>query len=201
MDPPHLRMVFDEAVVNSLTTGSIAPGSAVTAQTGHEASSSGDNMRSAPFSCGKRQAIHDADPQDPTTQLPRDTDHQSGTAGLDAAARDGVDALAHGEHKHRHSMCEEAEARLAGSEPATDVRQGGDDWQAVLQKSMQLAKDIRWTHKGLQVRGLSFVCVESLSPATHNCVWPAIGQECAGHIVRNAAMAECLIVHASSVHP
>lgn len=135
MDPPHLRMVFDEAVINSLLTASSdqglqspSPGQAIHQNTAHAAISSaeGSQLQSQPDSGNDVKAVVGGSAQQISDRLPADQAVLSLHASLDS-----------------HNPAQLAE--------------GHEEWRAVLQRSMQLAKDIRWTHKGLQVKLVSSV--------------------------------------------
>ncbi|KAA6423694.1 MAG: hypothetical protein FRX49_06265 [Trebouxia sp. A1-2] len=128
VDPPHLRMVFDEAVINSLLTASpdqglqsSSAGQAIHPSTGHPGglSAEGRQLQSQPDFGNDVKAVVNGGAQQVSDRLP---DNQA-----------------------VHSL----HASLDSHNPA-QLAEGHKEWRAVLQQSMQLAKDIRWTHKGLQ---------------------------------------------------
>ncbi|DBB06504.1 TPA: hypothetical protein ACH3X1_012055 [Trebouxia sp. C0004] len=128
VDPPHLRMVFDEAVINSLLTASPdqglqspSAGQAIHKHTGHAAglSAEGSHLQSGPDSRHDMKAVVGGGAQQISDRLP---DHQA-------------------VHSHHASLDSHNPAQLVEKD---------EEWRAVLQQSMQLAKDSRWTHKGLQ---------------------------------------------------
>ncbi len=147
VDPPHLRMVFDEAVINSLLTASPdqglqspSAGQAIHQNTAHAADSSavGSQLQSRPDSGKNVKAVVGGSAQQISDRVPDDQAVQSHHASLDS-----------------HNP-----AQLA---------KGHEEWRAVLQQSMQLAKDIRWTHKGLQVKSIS--CLKLLPAACVHALW------------------------------
>ncbi len=140
VDPPHLRMVFHEAVINSLLTASPdqglqspAAGQAVHQNTAHAADSSaeGSLLQAGPDSGNDLKAVVGAGAQQISDRVPDDQAVHSVHASLD-------------------------------SHDSEQLAEGHEEWRAILQRSMQLAKDIRWTHKGLQVK---FICSVKLLPA------------------------------------
>lgn len=142
MDPPHLRMVFDEAVINSLLTASpdqglqsSSAGQAIHPSTGHPGglSAEGRQLQSQPDFGNDVKAVVNGGAQQVSDRLP---DNQA-----------------------VHSL----HASLDSHNPA-QLAEGHKEWRAVLQQSMQLAKDIRWTHKGLQVK---FISSLKLLPAAY----------------------------------
>ena len=153
VDPPHLRMVFDEAVVNSLLT----PDS-------HQALSA-----PAPASQDHHQAAnHGADAvvkQDKGQQLQSDHAQEAfGTAAQGGAAQQNPARLS-------DSLAGQSQQASDSSLDSAQLNVEPGDWQAVLQCSMQAARDIKWTHKGLQV-GLSvsdeFMTAVSVSAMLHH---------------------------------
>jgi len=150
VDPPHLRMVFDEAVINSLLTASPdqglqspSAGQAIHQNTGHAAGSSavGSQLQSRPDSGNDVKAVVGGGAQQISDILPDDQAVHSHHALLDS-------------HK-----------------PA-QLPEGHEEWRAVLQQSMQLAKDIRWTHKGLQVKSIN--SLKLLPAACVHALWDVL---------------------------
>lgn len=141
IDPPHLRMVFDEAVINGLLTASPDPGlhSPSAGQAIHE------------------NTAHAADLPAEGSQLPSGPD-----SGSDVKAVIGGGAQQISDRLPDNQAVHLLHASLDSHNPAQLV-EGHEEWRAVLQQSMQLAKDIKWTHKGLQVKLIS--CLKLL-PAT-----------------------------------
>lgn len=142
VDPPHLRMVFDEAVVNSLAPQAAAQHPAEPAHACLQPSRDGlsvgtDNIPSTRHS--HRQAGAAATPE----AVCADTD--IGAANHTKSAQ----------HQHGRLKYDEAEAGLSSSASACQVHTADNAWQAVLQHSMQLARDTKWTHKGLQASAVS----------------------------------------------
>lgn len=128
IDPPHLRMVFDEAVINSLLTASPdqglqspSAGQAIHENTAHAADSSaeGSQLQIGPDSGNDVKAVVGGGAQQISDRL---SDHQA-----------------------VHSLHASLDSRNLAQ-----LVEGHEEWRAVMQQSMQLAKDIRWTHKGLQ---------------------------------------------------
>lgn len=120
-------MVFDEAVVNSLLT---PPTPAPANQDHHQA------------------ANHAADASvrdDKGQQLQSDrAEEASGTAAQGGAAQQNPARLS-------PSPAGQSQQASDSSSDSAQLDVEPVEWQAVLQRSMQAAKDIRWTHKGLQV--------------------------------------------------
>lgn len=146
-------MVFDEAVVNSLLT----PDS-------HQALSA-----PAPASQNHHQAAnHAADAvvkHDQGQQLQSDRAEEAcGTAAQGGAAQQNPARLS-------HSLAGQSQQASDSFSDSAQLDVEPSHWQAVLQRSMQAARDIRWTHKGLQV-GLSvcdkLVTAVSLSAMFHH---------------------------------
>lgn len=147
VDPPHLRIVFDEAVINSLLTASpdqglqsSSAGQAIHQNTADAADSSaeGSQLQSGPDSANDVKAVVGGGAQQMSDRVPDDQADHSLHASLDS-----------------HNPAQLAE--------------GHEEWRAVLQRSMQLAKDIRWTHKGLQVKSIS--CLKLLPAACVHALW------------------------------
>ncbi|KAL3139949.1 hypothetical protein ABBQ38_004237 [Trebouxia sp. C0009 RCD-2024] len=143
VDPPHLRMVFDEAVVNSLAPcPAAAQGPAA-----HDA----QPCRGGP-TVNPASSTQDANAQNDSTLLSQcwesDAAATANAAGADAEVAAGTCSKA-GQHQDRSLHCH-SETELSSAAPATTVHEADSAWQAVLQRSMQLAQDTRWTHKGLQ---------------------------------------------------
>ena len=122
VDPPHLRMVFDEAVVKSLAPQAAAEEPAEPSHACPRASRDGLSIRID------------------TTSSPYHGDCQPG-----AAANLKADADAH----------VEAAPGGSGCVSPSEVHTANNRWQAVMQRSMQLARDTKWTHKGLQASAVS----------------------------------------------
>lgn len=143
VDPPHLRMVFDEAVVNSLTA---AQDSAA-----YDAQACRKGM--GPANMGPASSAVDANAQtDSTLPLQHWGGQADAAATVDAAGADAAGIRSKpAQHQDRH-LDAAAESELSSAVPAPNVHQADSAWQAVLQRSMQLARDTKWTHKGLQVR-------------------------------------------------
>ena len=138
-------MVFDEAVVNSLTSQAAAHGPpACDGQPGRE----GPTLDPASLA-------EDAGAQTDATLPLHHRDRQSDAAatGNTAVADANVSAGTCSKAEQHQDRCPDvgAEAELSNAVPDTTVHQADRAWQAVLQRSMQLAQDTRWTHKGLQV--------------------------------------------------
>lgn len=134
VDPPHLRIVFDKTVVNSLAPPAVAPDSAVSSDTGSGPSTDGLSMGS-----------------DSTLSLDNG-DRQAGAASTTEAAGADTDAI-HTKPTQPQGGClasEEAESELRGCVSPSNPHTADTAWQAVLHHSMQLARDTKWTHKGLQ---------------------------------------------------
>ena len=137
VDPPHLRMVFDKTIVNSLAPPAVAPDSA---EPSNPAKASRDGLS---VGC------------DSTS--PCDHDCPAGTADTPEAAGADADAI-HTDSTQHQGGClgsEEAESALRGSVSHLDPHIADTAWQAVLQHSMRLARDTKWTHKGLQASAAS----------------------------------------------
>ncbi|KAL3154156.1 hypothetical protein ABBQ32_013679 [Trebouxia sp. C0010 RCD-2024] len=143
VDPPHVRMVFDEAVVNSLTT----PQPAAQAP----AASDAQPCREGP-TVGPASSAQNANAHTDSTLLSQHREPDAAAtvtaAGADADVAAGSCSKA-AQHQDR-SLDGRAELELSSAAPATAVHQSDSAWQAVLRRSMQLAQDTRWTHKGLQ---------------------------------------------------
>lgn len=177
VDPPHLRMVFDEAVVSSLAPQAAAqaptePSSADT-QPSRDGSGVGPvSIGSAsigPASVGSASSVEGKDAQSDSTRQSCLWQRQSGTAATveTAGADAGVGAGVHAEpaqHQDRRLVFKETGSQLS-SVPALTVHKADSAWQAVLQRAMQLAQDTKWTHKGLQASAVScLVRIQSMSP-------------------------------------
>ena len=132
IDPPHLRMVFDEAVVDRLleTNPALAlkvPIEHAQQQDGQLSNQEADSAAAAGSSDDRAKQWQSSHSQ----------------------------ATFHGDVQHAD---ESSQHRDAGSQVVLETEQQALEtpaypgtWQEVLQQSMQRAKDIRWTHKGLQV--------------------------------------------------
>ena len=142
VDPPHLRMVFDEAVVNSLGPQVAAQHSAEPCHACPQASRDGLGM------------------QADTTPSTHHEHRKAGAAATPEAigANTDVDAANHAKSAQHQGDCmvsEEAEPGLSGSVSPCQVHTADSTWRAVMQRSMQLAQDTKWTHKGLQASAIS----------------------------------------------
>lgn len=140
VDPPHLRMVFDKTVVNSFAAPAVAQESAELSSPAR-ASRDGRSM-----GC------------DSTPPLDHD-DRRAGTAATPEAAGAGVDAnlTKFTQHQEGCLVSEETEpaCALRGCVSPSSPQTADMAWQAVLQHSMRLARDTKWTHKGLQASAAS----------------------------------------------
>lgn len=117
-------MVFDKTVVNSLAPPAVAQDSAEPSIPGG-ASRDGLSMgcdSTLPLDHGDCQAGATITPEAAAANHTKSTQHQEGCLAP-----------------------EEAESELRGCVSPLNAA-----WQAVLQHSMRLAQDTKWTHKGLQ---------------------------------------------------
>ncbi len=147
VDPPHLRMVFDEAVINSLLTASPDQGlqSPSAGQPIHQttAHAAGSSAESSPLQAGP-------------------------DSGNDLKAVVGGGAQQISDRVSDDQAVHSLDASLDSHTPA-QLAKGHEEWRAVLQQSMQLAKDSRWTHKGLQVSFIS--CLKLLPAPCVHALW------------------------------
>ena len=153
VDPPHLRVVFDKTVVNSLAPPAVAQDSAGPSNT---ARASRDSL-----SMGS----------DSTPPLDHD-DRPAGTAATPEAAGADVD-VNHAKSTQHQGGChasEEAEPELRGRVSPSNPHTADTAWQAVLQHSMRLARDTKWTHKGLQASAASCLVIMN-EEHVHDCTF------------------------------
>ncbi len=186
VDPPHLRMVLDEAVVNSLLTTSPDPALQSPAELTQQ-SVSPYNLQQAHMAAAD-SAEHDKGEhvQSPAGQPTQD---DAGTTAAASAHNDhsmqlqtGV-AEQHADNRPGATEAQQTQADLSQSghkQCASDSFQGSAGpvaqavtWQAVVQQSMQAAKDTRWTHKGLQVSLRLRSCGCHFSPGQKSSIFPA----------------------------
>ena len=142
VDPPHLRMVFDEAVVNSL-----APQAAVQQPAEPSHACPRPSIDGLSMGTGSTSSTYHGDCQAGAAATPE-------TVGEEA----DVDAAAHtksAQHQNGCLACQEAEPGLSGSVSPCKGDTADNAWHAVIQHSMQLARDTKWTHKGLQASAVS----------------------------------------------
>ena len=142
VDPPHLRMVFDEAVVNSIAPQAAAQNPAEPSHVCPRPSRDGPRMGTddTPSTChGDRQAVAAATPE---------------AVGEDADVN-AANQTKSAEHQDGRLASEEAEPGLSGSASPCNIDTADNAWHAVMQHSMQLARDTKWTHKGLQASAVS----------------------------------------------
>lgn len=135
VDPPHLRMVFDEPVVSSLATKAAAPvgeTSPVATQLCRD--------HAVLASDSSKTCFEDTNAKLCSNQHKQDCQSSIAFAG-DGACQQRQDAEA----------AKEAEPRFSDCKPAVEAKGKDNTWQDILQQSMALARDTRWTHKGLQV--------------------------------------------------
>ena len=149
VDPPHLRMVFDEAVVDSFTPQSTVPASASRSQ-----SQTDGDSRYPPQSDSLNSSDDNANADNPKHVQPPHHQHRvSDTAADDSADNDL--GFADGQQQSEHSAEVETTSRLSGSGSCSKADVDEQTWRGTLQRSMLLAKDTRWTHKGLQVSAVA----------------------------------------------
>ena len=137
VDPPHLRMVFDEAVVDSLAPQAAAEDPAEPSHACPRLSRDGLSMNND------------------NTPSTYHGDCQAGAAATPAAIGADTDGDAandsrSAQHHNGRLASEEAEPGVSSSVSLFKVHTADNAWQAVMQHSMQLAQDTKWTHKGLQ---------------------------------------------------
>ena len=144
-------MVFDEAVVNSLATNAAAqtltgkPPFATQLCTDQAVLASDSSKTS--FEDANAELDSNWQTQNHQTSIADDAAAFAGDGSGDGTG----DGAACQQRQDTNHMAAEAESRLNGGEPAIEPNNKDRAWRHILQQSMALARDTRWTHKGLQV--------------------------------------------------